>query len=151
MFNLKLQKMKKLFIAALLLTEMFTYCYGQNVNVNINNQDLTKDDCGFMINGICSSEDIGGVDIQGVLKYAYDEGWDGYWLGLYAVLTNYNPFTVTVLFKKGPSVYTVILRPDETKEVMDKQSIDNTIYDSPKSSINKSYSVDGMIVRKLGQ
>ena len=58
-----------------------------NNNGNSNNTNTEKD-CGFKINGVCSSEDIGGVDAEVFFKG-----------GFYLKLTNYNQFPVTVLFE----------------------------------------------------
>lgn len=51
-------------ITAMLFAGLFTYCYGQDVRVNINNQDYSTNNGEFKINGISSSEDIGGVDVE---------------------------------------------------------------------------------------
>ncbi|MBR7023987.1 MAG: hypothetical protein IKI09_11065 [Bacteroidales bacterium] len=147
---------KSLLVAIMLFAGMFTYCYGQDVNVNINNQGNSTNANGeFRINGISSSEDIGGVEIKGKIKYDKDSSadYDRYIKCLYAVLTNYNPFTVTVLFQDdytNNSAYSVILRANETKEVF-TMSLDRNRYLEPKPSQNTSYSIKGMIVRKLGK
>ena len=71
---------------------LFTYGHCQDVNVSINNQDATtnsKQECAYRINGICSTEDIGGVDVEII-----GEGYD-----VYAIFKNYNGCTVTVLYE----------------------------------------------------
>lgn len=69
---------------------MFTLGYCQDVKVNINNQEATtKEKCPYRINGICSSEDIGGVDVT--FEFIDDCTW--------LVFTNYNSFPVTVLYE----------------------------------------------------
>lgn len=76
--------MKKLFLV-LSLVGICSLGYAQDVKVNINNQDASvKDDCPYRINGICASEDIGGVEVE--------EGYGG------LVFKNYNSFPVTVLW-----------------------------------------------------
>lgn len=148
--------MKKVFlVATMLFAGLFTYCFGQNVNVNINNQDYSSNkDCDFKINGICSSEDIGGVDIQGLDKYdeagTDREGNPIYYINHYAVLTNYNDFPVTVLIDFYGNVKQATLRKDETKEVFVHYVSENrqTTYRPPQEC---GISYRGMIVRKLGK
>lgn len=141
---------KNLLVAVIFTVGLFTYCFGQNVNVNINNQDYSQTkDCDFKINGICSSEDIGGVDIQGLEKY--DEvGPNQYYINLYAVLTNYNEFPVTVLIDFYGDVKQATLRKDETKEVFVSYASSDmkTSYRPPRET---GISYKGMIVRKLGK
>lgn len=137
--------MKKiLWVAAMLFVGMFTYCYGQDVNVNINNRgNSTNVDGEFRINGISSSEDIGGVDLE--FKNEKDDGrcYDGY--KTISVLTNYNAFPVTVLFKvSGPydpsnKTLNVVIGANGTKRV--------EIWCGEAGT----YSLEGMIVRKLKQ
>ena len=69
---------------------MATLGYCQDVNVSINNQEAStkKEDCAFKINGICSTEDIGGVDVE--VQYSDGTTW--------MVFTNYNDFPVSVLY-----------------------------------------------------
>ena len=69
---------------------MATLGYCQDVNVSINNQEAStkKEDCAFKINGICSTEDIGGVDVE--IQYSDGTTW--------MVFTNYNDFSVSVLY-----------------------------------------------------
>ena len=142
---------KVLMVAAMLFAGLFTYCYGQDVKVNINNHDYsTEKDCEFKINGICSSEDIGGVDIQGVEKYHFDGDRNTYFPRYYAVLTNYNEFSVTVLFEYNET-FTTVLRKGETKNV---QVTDDLIYcSSSKPCPDKiiTLNIKGPIVRRLQQ
>lgn len=82
----------KVFIT-ILFVSVFCFGYGQDVKVNINNQDATtKDDCPYRINGICATEDIGGVNVEFIKE---GEEWPSY----YIVLTNYNSFPVNVLWQ----------------------------------------------------
>lgn len=81
--------MKKLFVLFAVIG-ICTLAYSQDVKVTINNQDATaKDDCPYRINGICATEDIGGVDVD-ILADSFSCGK--------IRLTNYNNFAVTVLF-----------------------------------------------------
>ena len=85
-------------------TLLLCFCYigyCQDVKVNINNQEQTGNaDCPYRINGICSTEDIGGVDVQFYFNKVDD--WCDQWNirgNTYALFTNYNTFPVTVLFE----------------------------------------------------
>lgn len=112
--------------------------YSQDVKVNINNQDVTaKGDCPYRINGICATEDIGGVDVS--------------FVGSNIVLTNYNVFPVTVIWQIeylcGDCRYdgeektaTTVLGAEGQKQ----------IYLSDYRTASK-WSVKGLIVRKLAQ
>ena len=85
----------RFFMTALLLG-LCSFGYSQDVKVNINNQDATtKDDCPYRINGICATEDIGGVNVDFVV--GTDE--TGKYERHYMVLTNYNSFPVNVLWQ----------------------------------------------------
>ena len=83
--------MKKL---VLVLVAMFPlFCFSQNIIVangnnsnTSNNQD--QEECPYRINGICSTEDIGGVEFEFIFENNYN----------YLRLTNYNNTTVSVLF-----------------------------------------------------
>ncbi|MBP5496135.1 MAG: hypothetical protein J6X98_03090 [Bacteroidales bacterium] len=88
-----MKKTTKFFITVLLLG-IYSLGYSQDVKVNINNQDATaKDDCPYRINGICATEDIGGVNVDFI-----QEG-DRWPYSFYIVLTNYNGFPVNVLWQ----------------------------------------------------
>ena len=83
-----------------------------------NNNNGQQQECPFRINGICSTEDIGGVsfekknDREGYVSYDY-------------LATNYNSFPVTVLILENywcnrysgdqENVLTVVLQPNESK------------------------------------
>lgn len=130
---------KVLLVAAMLFAGMFTYCNAQDVKVNINNNDTTTtDDCAFKINGICSSEDIGGVDVE---FKSMDESKCDY----YAIFTNYNTFPVTVIAictskyggEKRSKTINIVLGVNGMKEI--------------KLEGCWAGSVEGMIVRKLAQ
>ena len=127
-------------------------CYGhcQDVKVNINNQEATtKEDCAYRINGICSTEDIGGVDVE------FDAVRND---AIYAVFTNYNSFTVTVLYEVGHNhiPYSGIVEEDGTTKT---GSIVLKSGGSKRVKIFASYSiyeefaqyyfVKGLITRKI--
>ena len=142
--------MKKLLIAAL-FSIFITCCYGQDVKVNINNNDATAtDDCAYRINGICSSEDIGGVDLEFVQirRNDADEKSSEYSkFDAYANLTNYNSSPVSVIFKvKGlysddkEKTFTMVLGVNGVKSVL--------LYECHKATW---VTLEGMIVRKLAQ
>ena len=89
-----MKKVTKFFMASLLLC-LCSLGYSQDVKVNINNQDATiKDDCPYRINGICATEDIGGVNVDFI-----EEGDSWPFISYYIVLTNYNGFPVNVLWQ----------------------------------------------------
>ena len=116
--------------------------YSQDVKVNINNQDATVgDDCPYRINGICATEDIGGVDTEFKGDYA-----SGYYWNNRIVFTNYNSFPVTVLWKvdyTGNKSYSgktgsIVIGVEGVKEVQLNDYYGN-------------WSLSGLIVRKLAQ
>lgn len=134
---------------------MFTLGYCQDVKVNINNQEATtKEECPYRINGICSSEDIGGVDVQ--IEYIDNTTW--------AVFTNYNSFPVTVLYQvssKGThrslgymdnfitqdgATGSIVIGVNNSKKI----KLDYCPYISTSWYDNSScYSIKGIIVRRL--
>ena len=107
-----------------------------SVKVNINNQDGTAtDNCPYRINGICATEDIGGVDVEtdaGGLKF-----------------TNYNGFPVTVLWYIEYSNY---------NQHCDKvEKTGNLVLGAEGQKIvpiricSYGWSLKGLIVRKVAQ
>ena len=136
---------KLLMVAVMLFAGLFTYCYGQDVNVNINNQDYSASNGEFKINGISSSEDIGGVDVQFVKvgNYKYDN--------IEVIFENYNTFPVTVLCKASYKFST-----SSTAEKLEKTynivlgTRGKKVVDVGTGDIS-TCSVEGMIVRKVGQ
>lgn len=128
--------------------------YSQDVKVNINNQDgMAIDDCPYRINGICATEDIGGVDIE----IFYD---DASHLNK-CKLTNYNSFPVSILWaleyndiksllNGEKKTSTTVLGVEGVKEI----SLQTSKYISGEGTNYYSitnWSVIGLIVRKLAQ
>lgn len=145
--------MKKLFLL-FALVGMNILAYSQDVKVNINNQDATaKDDCPYRINGICATEDIGGVDIE--VSYNSSDNSN------ICKLTNYNSFPVSVLLAleyndiKSPlneekKTSTIVLGVEGVKEI----KLPRAQYVSGEGTCYYSashWSVIGLIVRKLAQ
>jgi len=117
------------------------FLYGQNVDVQVNTTgaSTTKDDCAYRINGICTTEDLGGVEVsrgraQSTASYMDWDQWRD--VNSFSIkFTNYNDFNVSVIFEvevatlvKGQynlyggsekRVGTIVLRPDETRETTD--------------------------------
>lgn len=129
--------------------------YGNAQNIvqitqNSNTTTTTKES-GFTINGISSSEDIGGVSLEDISRKALDDGYFSNGITS-AYLKNYNNFTVTVLFKllfdssskvrnnpiEKEEVYQVVIPANETKAVPLKHC-----------NCPSCYSLLGMIVRRL--
>lgn len=137
--------MKKALIItiAVFIVGMFSLCYGQDVNVNINNNGNINGG-GYYINGVSSTQDIGGVEVY------FQDGLDDC---CHTNLRNYNAFPVTVLLKvqyvperdciyhsTKSITYQKVLKANATKEI-DCQCC----YESDDSTI------EGIIVRRLQQ
>lgn len=141
--------MKKLLCIAA-FAGMLSFGYCQDVKVNINNQEATtKEECPYRINGICSTEDIGGVDVLFSFKktegtiyvgnspFPTDKG------NTYATFTNYNSFPVTVLYEikgNGTTKGSIVLSANGSKQVK---------IVSDRSDYSTDCEVLGIIVRKL--
>lgn len=147
------KKMKK---TALLITfaGMFIGGYSQDVKVNINNQETsTANDCTYRINGICSTEDIGGVDAE----FREEKEANDYTVTV--VFTNYNSFTVTVLYELGYSLTTGTPREEEFCEnpfdgkngtiVIPPNGKKEVVIGSRAYCMLRGFSLRGIIVRKL--
>ena len=96
-------------------------CFGQNVVIQTNevNKSKTNDDCAYRINGICTTEDLGGVEVS-----------NGEYMGdmCHLIFENYNSFIVSVIFEITVTSYvhpnyveekqtgTIVLKPNEKKE-----------------------------------
>ena len=125
--------------------------YSQNiiqVTNNGNSNSTVQKDCEFKINGVCSSEDIGGVSLERfhreIIPGQENVPWPNY--RGYAELKNYNNFTVTVLTKVAfeykdnyqEETYQVVIPSNEVRDVQIKKG-NGTGYDT----------LLGMIVRRL--
>lgn len=125
--------------------------YSQNIiqiTNNGNSNTNTQKDCEFKINGVCSSEDIGGVSLERffseIIPGQENAPWPNYYG--YAELKNYNNFTVTVLIKVAfeykdkyqEETYQVVIPSNETRNVRIK-----------KGNGTQYYTLLGMIVRRL--
>ena len=131
--------MKKL---VLVLVAMFPlFCFSQNIIVangnnsnTSNNQD--QEECPYRINGICSTEDIGGVEFEFIRSEKISPLVD------YYTLSNYNNFTVSVLVE-----YTIdgirytasnVLRANQKRQ-----------FKTSDSDYRSMCVLEGMIVRRL--
>lgn len=129
--------MKKL---VLVLVAMFPLlCFSQNITVTTDSNTLSpQNECPYSINGICSTEDIGGVDTR------FETVREGSWNYVYLVLENYNNFTVSVLveytYEYGNTyIENYVLKAGESK-MRKVQSGDSS---------RKAHYLNGFIVRKL--
>ena len=138
--------MKK-FIIVMTFLAYIVSGYGQKIMLVLDSLENFKVasyqdncDCALRVNGICTTEDIGGV----MTKITPDGGGNGY---LY--LKNYNDFVVTVLLQIandcGDSgltdhLYNLILQPSEEMSV-----------NLPLSCSPAYYAIEGIIVRKLAE
>ncbi len=131
------------------------HCNAQNiiqVTNNGNPSNVQNPECPYRINGICVSEDIGGVDAR--IVYHDDCTW--------VMFTNYNDFRVTVLYEIGESygfsggLYhtpdgttgTIVLDAEGARELkLDQAFNDFRGYFSRA----EYYSIKGMIVRKMAR
>lgn len=142
-------------LVLLLFVGIITCANAQNIiqitNNNNGSNNNTQKDCNFKINGVCSSEDIGGVSLEEISRVADDPTYVWSNGTTSAILKNYNNFTVTVLMQllfdtsgkvRNPTeteeVYQVVLQPNETKTVALKHC-----------NCPSCYSLQGMIVRRL--
>ena len=119
---------------------------------NRNYNSNQRQECPYRINGICISEDIGGVDTR--IVYHDNCTW--------VVFTNYNNFRVTVLYEIGESygfsggLYhtadgttgSIVLDVEGKREIkLDMAFNDFRGYFSRA----EYYSIKGMIVRKMAR
>lgn len=111
--------MKKIFLVLTTLIGFGLNVFGQNTVVIQNNNKSNKidNDCPYRINGICSTEDIGGVAVE-----TTGGGWK-------FDIVNYNNFAVTIIYEvtssrgiQGGSYFgtetetgTIVLKANESK------------------------------------
>lgn len=139
------------YFTLILLLSIITCAKTQNIiqiTNNGTNTTSTQKECEFKINGVCSSEDIGGVSLERfyneIIPGQENAPWPNHYG--YAELTNYNNFTVTVLIKIAfefrdnyqEETYQVVIPSNETRKVKIK-----------KGNCPGCYSLLGMIVRRL--
>ncbi len=137
--------MKKLLLFILL--GVCTFVNAQDVKVDINRNDVSsKKDCPFAINGICSTEDVGGVDTQ--VLYKDDSN------STYLVFTNYNSQPVTVTYMIGNNCdtgnwyQTEYTADGSTGTLFLKQNETKTI-NIARHDRTRCFFVSGLIVRFL--
>ena len=112
MLKVKLNLRKVVAIAICLAGFGFS-AFAQNVVIQTNEvgKSTTNDDCAYRISGICTTEDIGGVEI------ASEYSGNGYY---FLEFENYNSFTVSVIFEyvslDNKKTGTIILKPNEKKK-----------------------------------
>lgn len=148
--------MKKVFLFFILVGLFLVHCNAQNIiqitNNGKSNSNEKNQECPYRINGICISEDIGGVDAR--IVYHDDCTW--------VVFKNYNNCRVTILYEIGESygfsggLYhttdgttgTIVLDVEGTREIkLDQAFNDFRGYFSRA----QYYSIKGMIVRKMAR
>ena len=137
---------------------LLTYGHCQDVSVSVNNQDATtnpKQDCAYKINGICSTEDIGGVDVE-IIDEDIDERGN---TNVYAVFTNYNSSAVTVVYEIGND-YASDLKymrgkpsaDEKTGSISLQQNSSKRVllhHDAYAHEYTLLYSIRGLIVRRI--
>jgi len=108
------REMKKVFLFLFVLVGFGLNSFGQNtVVIQTDEKDKSKsvDECAYRISGICTTEDIGGVEV------ASEYSGNGYY---FLEFENYNSFTVSVIFEyvslKNKKTGTIILKPNEKKK-----------------------------------
>ena len=109
--------LKKVFVVLVAVIGFGLSALSQNVVIQTNEIDKSKtqDDCAYRINGICTTEDVGGVDIsiRNIMpphtSYQYTVTFE-----------NYNDFTASVIYKIREKIGVMVLRPNEKKEVTDE-------------------------------
>jgi len=127
--------MRKYFFVLVAVVGFSFSTFAQNVVIQTNEISKSKKTnyCAYRIGGICTTEDIGGVEVA----RGSNSSGDYYHL----VFENYNSFIVTVIFEVqteygNKKTGTIVLKPDERKETQD-------IYWSPSNF--------KLIVRKLAK
>ena len=121
-------QMKKIFLTLVAVIGFILNGFGQNTVVIQNDGKTTnaKDDCTYRINGICTTEDLGGVEVS-TGSHKYDDANEP---AMKIKFTNYNNFIVTVIFEvevdvsrynygTAKRIGTIVLKPNETKETSD--------------------------------
>ncbi len=140
--------MKKVY-ALILLLGITVSINAQNIvqitqNNGNNSSTKTHEHCGgFKINGICSCEDIGGVDAEVFFR-----------AGFYLKLTNYNQFPVTVLWRAEYNggddcrTGTTVLRAFDTNKTASGTNNSEKIVELHDGRLGR-WTLGGIITRKL--
>lgn len=137
--------MKRLFLALAMIVGISAVGVCQNVNVNVNGSNYGD---GYKyINGICSCEDIGGVEVQRYRDSISENGTVFYYE--YAQFQNYNDFRVTVAYELElnmengfvPKIGNVVLEPNGSKREWVEYYVNGL----------KNFRLTGLIVRKMAQ
>jgi uncharacterized protein YunC (DUF1805 family) len=112
--------LRKVVAIAIYLAGFSFSALAQNVVIQTNevSKSATNDDCAYRINGICTTEDLGGVEISKVTGTADNCGSSYYKLSF----ENYNDFVVSVIYEYSNSTEenfkrtgTIILKAHEKK------------------------------------
>lgn len=119
--------MKKIIVILVVLIDFSFSANAQNVVIQTNEvgKSETKDDCAYRICGICTTEDLGGVEIA-IGRFEQDNNT----CLRHLIFENYNSFTVTVIFEvevlsdcrftsKEKQTGSIVLKANERKETQD--------------------------------
>lgn len=136
--------MKRLFLAFAMIVGISAVGVCQNVNVNVNGSNNYRDGYKY-INGVCSCDDIGGVEVRygedtatfDDVEYTYGE----------ARFFNRNNFRVTV-------VYEIVMQINDgyktrTGNIVIEPNSSSNVYLEYFVNGFKDFNVTGLIVRKL--
>jgi len=116
MYKVRLN-LRKVVAIAIYLAGFGLSAFAQNVVIQTNesSKSTTEDKCAYRISGICTTEDIGGVEIS-----RGDGGGGG---NYYLSFENYNNFTVSVIFEYvsagDKKTGTIVLKANEKKKTND--------------------------------
>lgn len=138
--------MKRIFLVLAMMVGISAVGVCQN-NVNVNVENGTN---GYKyINGVCSRDDIGGVEVG---EYS-DRDYMGRTESCGAVFTNYNNFRVTVMYELELIYYKSGQKEYSKKSgsiVLDAQEKRRVFVAHPSNGYSR-FNVTGLIVRKLAQ
>ena len=108
--------LRKVVAIAICLAGFSFSALAQNVVIQTNEvgKSTTNDDCAYRISGICTTEDIGGVEVS---QASYSGSWK------LLEFENYNSFTVSVIYEFVTSgekkTGTIVLKANEKKTTKD--------------------------------
>ena len=128
--------MKRVLLIVVAIIGFYGFVFGQTVGVQViggtTENTEKKDDCAYRISGICTTEDLGGVETTIRQETDYDNPIS---LGYYQIYScvdfeNYNDFTVNIIYetsyfdtKESKRTGTLVLKPNEKKTVKSKYEI----------------------------